>query len=464
MRHHCLTLAALAAIFFGCPSTARCQNTGFATERPVEDRLRDLESTVQQLQQAKIAPSADVKPAITAGWDEKKGFFLQSPDNQFFLRITGQVQTDYRQAQDEHDALDLPGFSIRRARLGIEATVFEHYEYRFLPEFGQGNIRLQDAYLNIHYWNEVQFEAGKFKQPFSYEQLIQDRFVPFMERSLIDQLVPARDIGLMLHGTKLFDDRIDYGASIYNGVINGDSDTDRNKEAAGRIAVRPLRALGLPDWAEPIQLGIAGTFGNDRGVLAPNPLRTPAGVPWFQFLPTVRPDGTRTRWSPEVAYFYGPLGFAAQYYDESQELLAPAAKKLPATVVDVRYRGGYAMGTLLLTGETRTTYSQAIMPLAPFDPREGCYGPGAWELVGRVSWLDLSANDPAAFGRLMDPLRSATRATELTVGFNWYLNGWVRLLFNYEHAQFNNGVRLGTTNANKLDHQNTFMGRFQIIF
>ena len=61
-------------------------------------------------------------------------------------------------------------------------------------------------------------EAGKFKEPFSYEQLIQDRFVPTMERSIIDQLVPARDEGVMIHGQKLFEDRFDYAVGVFNGV------------------------------------------------------------------------------------------------------------------------------------------------------------------------------------------------------------------------------------------------------
>jgi phosphate-selective porin OprO/OprP len=64
----------------------------------------------------------------------------------------------------------------------------------------------------------------------------------------------------------------------------------------------------------------------------------------------------------------------------------------------------------------------------------------------------------------MDPGRSATRATELTAGFNWYWNRWVRVQFNWEHARFNNAVRLGPTATNRLDHQNSFLTRFQIIF
>jgi phosphate-selective porin OprO and OprP len=452
---------ALSVAVLLCAGLARGQDGGFATDRPIEDRVRELEDTVRRLEQVK---PDDAPAPVLAGWDEKGGFFLRSADDRHMLRITGQIQADYRHYLNELDTADVPTFLARRARLGIEATVFRYFDFRLLPDFGRGESRVQDAYLNVHYWDAFQFETGKFKQPVSYEQLIQDRFVPTLERSLIDQLVPARDVGIMVHGQRLIDDRLDYAASVYGGVINGDQDTDKNKEAAGRIAIRPLRESGLPDWAEPLQVGISGSFGNDSGVLAPTTLRTPANVPWFQFLATVRPDGTRTRWSPEVVYVYGPVGLAAQYYEERQELRAPAGRATPSTVVDVGYRGGYVLATCLLTGEERTTFSQAVAPLLPFDPADGCYGPGAWELVGRASWLELTADDARGFGLLMDPTRSATRAAELTAGFNWYLNRWVRVQFNWEYARFNNAVRLGPAAASRLDHQNSFLTRFQVIF
>ncbi|MBO0700170.1 MAG: hypothetical protein J2P46_17355 [Zavarzinella sp.] len=423
-------------------------------DRPIEDRVRELEETVRKLEPAPW-------PALPflAGWDDKTGFILRSRDDRFLLRITGQIQADYRYYPSGSDTTDIPMFLVRRARLGIEATVARYYEFRLLPDFGQGQARIQDSYINIHYWDEGQFEAGKFKQPFSYEQLIQDRFVPTMERSLIDQLVPARDVGLMVHGQNVFDGRLDYGASVYGGVINGDQDTDRNKEVAGRVAVRPLRGWGLPDWAEPLQIGIAGTYGTDRGVLAPTTLRTPANIPWFQFASGVHPDGQRTRWSPEVAYIYGPVGLAAQYYEEDQEL-----RQNTSRVVTVSYRGGYVLATCLLTGEERTTFSQPIAPLLPFDPVDGCFGPGAWELVARVSCLSVDADDPRGLVRLVDPTRSATRATELTAGFNWYLNAWVRMQCNWEHAWFNGPIRLGPGPSARKDHTNALLTRIQVIF
>jgi phosphate-selective porin OprO/OprP len=203
-RFRCLGALVVATTFF---SPASGQEPGFAAERlAVSPKAADA---VVPTPEPAVGPPEVIRSPVLAGWDDKNGFFLRSPDDQFLLRITGQVQSDYRFYGNDRDTVDFDNFLIRRARLGIEATVFDHYEFRLLPGFEQGNTRFQDAYLNARWWDEFQFEAGKFKQPFSYEQLIQDRFVPTLERSIFDQLVPARDVGLMVHGYKLFNDRFD---------------------------------------------------------------------------------------------------------------------------------------------------------------------------------------------------------------------------------------------------------------
>lgn len=407
-------------------------------------------------------PADGAASSFTAGW--KDSFILQSRDKQFLLRLTGQIQADYRDFLDNDDTTDIDSFFVRRARLGIEATMFDHFEFRFLPDFGQGQARIQDAYLNVHYCDALQVEMGKFKQPFSYEQLIQDRFVPMIERSIIDQLVPARDVGFMLHGQKLFGGRLDWAVSVSNGEINGDADTNSNKDLAGRVAVRPFID---PDfgWLRGFQFGISGTTGNEQEPINPAKLRSPATVTWLQYNKAVIADGSRDRWSPELAYFCGPFGFATQYLHEDQEMRPNSVGAASRILVDVPTDGYYFMATYLITGEQRTSYSQAIEPLAPFDPHCPIAAPGAWELVARFSRArvgdEVFANGAA---QLADPTRYSSAASELTLGFNWYLNRWVRAQFNWEHVWFDDPVQLGTGSRGLLDSQDTLMARFQVIF
>jgi phosphate-selective porin OprO and OprP len=454
-------------VFSAVPPWALAEEPQLPSTDALEQRILALEASLHALKfnkQPEDLPGAEpgapieAPPRIIAGWDD--GFVLRSADEQFHLRITGQVQTDYRGYLNEGDRVDIDAFNVRRARLGIEANVLKYHEFRFLPDFGVGQARIQDAFYNMHFWDAFQVEVGKFKQPFSYEQLIQDRFVPFMERSLIDQLVPARDVGIMLHGQKLFDDRFDWGISVSNGERDGDTDTNDNKDVAARVVVRPFRQHENLPWLQRLQFGFAATSGVQQQSTSNFVLKTPAGVPFFRFNDTVRADGLRNRFSPEVAYFLGGFGFAAQYFKQTQEFRAPGGR-----IVDVPFEGFYFMATYLLTCEQRTTYSQAIDPLRPFDPRPGQFGPGAWELVGRVSRIRLGSQVFAPGNqRLANPALYSDGATELTLGCNWYLNKWVRTQFNWEHAWFDQPVRLGPTSADRFSIVNTLMARLQIMF
>ena len=71
---------------------------------------------------------------------------------------------------------------------------------------------------------------------------------------------------------------------------------------------------------------------------------------------------------------------------------------------------------------------------------------------------------PAGSRRLADPTRSSRGATEMTLGFNWYLNAWVRTQFNWEHGWFDSPVRLSAGPAGLFGHQDTLVARFQVIF
>jgi phosphate-selective porin OprO/OprP len=237
------------------------------------------------------------------------------------------------------------------------------------------------------------------------------------------------------------------------------------KDIAWRLAVRPFHCEDATTLLGGLQLGFAMTQGIEQESINLNPLRTPGQEPWFTYNATVRANGERNRYSPELVYFHGPLGFAAQYYFERQRLspafLAPGGNR----TVDVDYEGFYVLATYLLTGESRTDYSQAITPLRSFEPRHTIQYCGAWEAVARVSRLHV---DPIVFApgitRLADPAGNSPGATELTVGFNWYLNPYVRVQFNWEYSWFDDLVRLGPGPAGLVNHDNTVLTRFQVIY
>ena len=79
-----------------------------------------------------------------------------------------------------------------------------------------------------------------------------------------------------------------------------------------------------------------------------------------------------------------------------------------------------------------------------FDLNDGVFTPGPAQLA-----------NPKLFSR---------GATEMTLGYNWYLNKWVRMQFNWEHAWFDDPVQLGSGPRKLTIDSDTLMTRVQIIF
>ena len=178
----------------------------------------------------------------------------------------------------------------------------------------------------------------------------------------------------------------------------------------GRIAVRPFNVDECCVLRR-LQIGISGGVGVENEPVAPNTLRTPATVPWFAYNATVRTDGTRFRLSPEVAYFYGPLGLAAQYYHQQQELRPSATGPSSAIIEDVSIDGFYVLATCFLTGEERIDYTQQI------DPLHGeimCGYQGWFRCPGdpaNMGWIHWSCNRPLPWrGPDRPPSRPSSRA------------------------------------------------------
>jgi phosphate-selective porin len=214
-----------------------------------------------------------------------------------------------------------------------------------------------------------------------------------------------------------------------------------------------------------VAVGMDVTTGVEQEPVSPLTLKTPAQVPYFSYNATVRADGLRNRWSPEVSYFLGGFGFAAQYYYETQRLQPAFTGPTSRFLIDVPTDGFYVLTTYLVTGEERTTYSAPVKPLRPFDPCHPIACPGAIELVGRVSRLHLGDVVYApGLTNLANPATTTNGATELTLGFNWYLNAFVRMQFNWEHAWFDDPVLLSPGPGGLHRHSDALLTRFQVIF
>lgn len=397
-------------------------------------RELDQEQAVQKAEEA--AHKAKETPIVVAGPD---GFAFKSGDGNFMLRLRGYVQADGRFYFGDNGKSETDTFLMRRVRPVLEGTVYRDFDFRIMPDFGNGassSTLLQDAYGEWHYWPWLKVRAGKYKVPVGLEWLQEDRWTSFPERGLPTDLVPQRDVGFQLSGD-LFDGAVTYAAGVFNGVVDGgiaDLDTWDSKDAAARLFVQPFKNTDI-NPLRGLGMGVAGTIGNQQFSGTSTNLatyKTTGQNTMFTFSKGVAPDGLEIRGAPQASYYWGPVSLLGEYVLAEQEL------RHGALLDRVRNTAWQVKATFVLTGED-ATYN-GVTPRHPFDPKKG--GWGAFEIVGRYGDLRF---DPATFStattalRFADPTKSVQEAREWGVGLNWYLNRNVKLVLDYEQTVFDGG-------------------------
>jgi phosphate-selective porin OprO/OprP len=420
----------------------------------LEKELKALRKDTRVLE---VSDEERRKEKPTAGYQD--GFFVHSKDGKYKLKVGGYVHADSRWAVDDSDNPTVDSFTLRRARLDIRGTLAERFDFRLLPDFAGSSIVLQDAYVDHKFAPWAVVRAGKFKTPYGLERLQSATSLTFIERSLVDNLVPNRDLGLQLFG-EFRQGEIGYQLAVLNGVVDGGStDVDGNDavDIAGRLFAHPFRNTSI----EPLQglgFGVAGTWGEEQGTPASPQLpqfRTSSRNSYFRYAAdnpataagTTVADGTHWRVSPQGYFYYGPFGSLFEYGISSQDL------RRGATTGTTENHAWQARASWVITGEDNTY--KGIAPENPFNFGGG--GWGAWEVAFRYANLDV---DGETFAKgFADNLRSVSEIDSLTLGLNWWLNRNILWQLNYEHSEFSKGVATGDR-----DDENVFLTRAQLVF
>ncbi|HEY2746710.1 MAG TPA: porin [Polyangia bacterium] len=350
-------------------------------------------------------------------------------------------------------------FLVRRARPYIEGTLFGILDYRLLTDFGQGIPQLLDAYIELQPLNWLRLRAGRWRVPIGLEWLQSDSTIVLVERSYASDLIPLRDLGVMLNG------EVAGGTFIYEiGVFNGapdsgngpDFDPQSSKDYVGRIFFHPLRPAHKPTLAN-LGFGVAGSYGTLTGAAATSLpsyksvgqqtifTYIPAGTATGAALATAAtlPGSARWRVSPQFYWYVGPLGLLAEYVLSSQSVQRNGAS------ADLENRAWNLTASFVLTLE-HASYD-GVVPKHPVDFRHPRFG--ALELAFRYSELRI---DDAAFPNFADPTVSIRQARELAGGLNWYLSEHCRFMLSYHRTDYVGGSATGNR-----EPENALLGRLQ---
>jgi len=390
--------------------------------------------------------AAPASPQVTAGW--RDGFFVQSEKGDFRLQIGALVHADGRFVLGDDDGLVTDTFLIRRLRPYIRGRFAQHFEFYLNPDFAGGALVLQDAYVDTVFSPAFRIRAGKAKTPFGLERLQSVAGILFYERALPTSLVPNRDVGIQVLGD-LNGGVVSYQAGVLNGVADGgsgDLDASDSKDVAGRVVVRPFTRHATGPL-KGLALAVAASSGRQSGAAALPSLRTSSAQQTYFSYSGAAADGVRTRYSPQVAYYYKGFGGFAEYVHSE----APIRKA--AVVEDIAHESWQVAGSWVLTGEAATDASGGLRPRANFDFGSGHYG--ALQAAARYHVLTVD-------GRAMElgfAAAGASRKAEAwTLGLNWYLTPNFKYVVNFERTVFDGNE------AGARQPENALVFRTQINF
>ena len=340
---------------------------------------------------------------------------------------------------------------LRRVRPTLEGTFGERIAFRLMPDFGNGRSEVPDAWVDIELVEGGPIlRAGKFKPPVGLERLRSANHLQLIERSIVTEFVPRRDIGVQLSGG---DNRLSWAAGFFNGVIDGnagDEDTDGKQDFAGRLFSHPFAGEGRNGPLSGLGVGAAITYGGTNGSTA-DPLlpgyRSPGQNAMFLYrigADGTFADGDRLRVSPQFYWYRRSFGLMGEAVRVSQDVHRVGSSFDRAGTLD--HDAWQLTGNWFLTGEA-AGYR---------DPS----GIGAIELVARVSGFDA---DPDSFtegdASFANPLIAARQADTWAAGVNWYPMAGIKASLNYQHTSFKGGAPGGSRPDEKV-----LLARLQLYF
>jgi phosphate-selective porin OprO/OprP len=344
------------------------------------------------------------------------------------------------------------GTDFRRARLLAHGNVTADVSYHIEFDFALSQPLFTDLWMEFANVGEaMNVRIGRFRQPFGMTELNGIRDLWFLERPLLFALSPFRQTGAMAYGHHP-DETFTWAGSVYQyasdyfGNVMGDN--------GGWGTSARLTGLLLDDPTTGQLIHVGADYSHN------NPARD--GVRYLNF-PEFFMGQTASLFVPGIVAS-GPIISNPPFVDtglvptESTDLFnLEAAAASGDLYVQSEFRwavldqiggptdtfpGAYVMARYVLTGEElpydrKNGIFGRIVPSDPVRFGTGS-GIGAWEVAARWSWLDLNGTNLPGPGRELN---------DLTLGLNWYVNGFTKFQLNYIHA-FLNDPRLGDSDAN----------------
>ena len=405
---------------------------------------------------------------------------ITSADGNFKVAIRSIAQLDaaHYSVSPNTPTTDLSsGTNIRRARLGIDATVYKDWNVGIWGDFGGSGVEgpaLNQAWVEYAGWHPFQLatrlRVGAWATPTGLEDATPTAELPFVERPAVAEMVRSIGGGDGRSGAAFYvNGKHWYASGTFTGDQVGAPSTAEFGEQEAFLARLALNPLSGKDF----DLHIGGNITDEIKPADTAAGPTVAEAVRLRIQPEIRVDDNSTRLvdtgsiTASGLTAYGLEGGASlkfifvdgEWYKIDVHRTAVGAAASP---FNPSFEGWYLQGSLALTGERRKWASniggfRGITPTHNFDPAKGTWG--AFEIAGRYSWLKL--DDQAGLAGKAAPIGGIRGGTQkiTTIGLNWYPNSVVRFLLDYQWIRTNRlssaGVQVGE-NANVVSVRSQF--------
>ena len=435
----------------------------------LQQQIDDLNAEVADLKRSTSDQYADVaraqadqpKPDVLVSLKNGRPSF-KSADGDFSLDIRALVQFDtayYGQGKTPPGIDFSSGSNFRRARLGVQGTLFKDWSYQFIYDFGGSGSEgsaISTAFIQYDGLGPVHWRIGAYPTPESFDDTTSASDLLFLERAQPTDLARSIAGSDGRDGTTLFAYDDNYFAAIsYTGDLVQDSAVfDEQQAAVGRVAYRVYKgddanfAVGADSTYVFKLADTAAGSGSPAALRLRERPELNVDDNSIRLIDTGTFDASKfLEWGVEAAgnwhNFYAQGGYFN--FDVTRR-----ASALP----DPSFDGWYLQGSWVLTGEAKpyiaSTGSYGLpKPNAPLSFDHG--GIGAWELATRYSVLDLN-DDAGSFG-LPAPTGGIRGGEQKiwTVGVNWYPNNAIRFVLDYQHTDVSRLNGAGGDIGAKLD-------------
>lgn len=368
------------------------------------------------------------------------------------VRVFGRIDLDthhWPTADPLIDELETGGpdpaqsrYQVRRARIGVDGTIFPNVIYKIEMEFANAVSEFRDLYIGLTNlpWNHT-ILVGNQKRPLGLEVMTSGNYLTFIERSMAGDTFNEdfRRPGISAYGYT-DSEAVGWQFGVYSlndfkttGTFAGNSP---QLSVNGRLFASPWydEASGGRGY---FHVGIAGQVSDPYE----DPIPDAPGVANTTLFRTRMEMRSFRRWLDTGAlddvYSHNIVGaeaaFACGSFHAGGEYFWCNAER-PEANTALTFGGGYVYAGYFLTGEHRPYNRQRgtwdrIKPHQNFFLVEQCddsiaRGWGAWEVAARYSYCDLTDTN------VVDPVFGGV-GRNVTFGLNWHLNPYTKVQFNY---------------------------------